>query len=154
MKSLFLFAVFAFLGVSAQQQYFDDDYIDDLQKLVDYPTKMKLKGLEDNHYIPRTQKKQEFEQILNSQPQQVKDAFNQKMAYENMKRQQKQANLQQRMQWMPPAVSDAYKQMDQAKNDLSLSDMEYWTKKRQIWGGLSYMDRRQFDDSSSGEDFD
>ncbi|TKR66655.1 hypothetical protein L596_022920 [Steinernema carpocapsae] len=144
MRSLFLFAVFAFLGVSAQQQYFDDNYIHDLQNLVDYPTKMKLKGLKDNRYIPRAQKKQEFEQILNSQPQQVKDAFNQKMAYENIKRQQKQANLQQRMQWMPPAVADAYKQMDQAKNDMSLSDMEYGAKKRQFWGGLSYMDRRQF----------
>uniref|UniRef100_A0A1I8ANE4 DUF148 domain-containing protein n=1 Tax=Steinernema glaseri TaxID=37863 RepID=A0A1I8ANE4_9BILA len=146
---------------TTQQTFFDNDDIDDLQKFVDYPTKMTLKALEQNPYIPRSQKKEQFEQILNSQSQQVQilnsqsqqvqDAFRQKQTYENMKRQQKLASLQQRMQWMPPAVANAYKQILEAKNDLSLSDMEYNMKKQQIWAQVNPRDRYAGGSHSSEE---
>ncbi|KAK0419186.1 hypothetical protein QR680_014000 [Steinernema hermaphroditum] len=154
MNSLFLVSSLLLAGAFAQQTFFDNDDIDDLQEFVDYPTKMKLKTLENNHYIPRSQKQQEFQQILSSQTQQVQDAFKQKQNYENMKRQQKLASLQQRMQWMPPTVANAYKQLMEAKSNMNLSDMEYWTQKNQIWGQLNGMDRhldRQFGSHSSEE---
>ncbi|KAK0406855.1 hypothetical protein QR680_018847 [Steinernema hermaphroditum] len=130
----FLFLAIALTTTVASDAVFDNSQIVDLLKMnVDYKTKMELKALAANHYMSRAQKKQEFEQILNSQPQNVQDAFIQKQYNRQLGYQRKEESLQQRMQWMPPAVSNAMKQATEARNDINLSDMEYWNKMRQIW---------------------
>uniref|UniRef100_A0A1I8ANJ4 DUF3106 domain-containing protein n=1 Tax=Steinernema glaseri TaxID=37863 RepID=A0A1I8ANJ4_9BILA len=135
MRSFALFLLLA-SGVLAQS-FFDNSVIDDLQKVVDKPTKEQLKTLRNNRYISRAQKKEEFEKILHSQPQSVQDAFSQLQSKRQLREQKKEASLQQRMQWMPPSVAAAVKQAEEAKNDLSLSDMDYWNKRRQIWSQVN-----------------